>query len=179
MKKILFSVAACTACFLLSCSDKEDDDGMSGEAKKNSEAVQVVAKAFETGDTSKINDVVAADFIDHTDRGDRGRDSLKTDIIMMHAMMPDMKFNTVREFADDEYAATWYKLTGTSDGTMGMPKGPFSMNSIDMVKFRDGKAVEHWSFGEMREVMKMMMGDQQPPMDNNTGEKKDSVPPVK
>lgn len=179
MKKILFAVAACTTFFLISCSDKEDDDGMSGKAKKNSEAVQLVAKAFETGDTSKINDVVAADFVDHTERGDMGRDSLKAAIVMMHSLMPDTKFNTIREFADDEYAATWYNLTGTSDGTMGMPKGPFSMNSIDMVKFKDGKAVEHWSFGEIREMMKMMMGAQQPPVDTNSGEKKDSIPPVK
>ncbi|MGQ0737946.1 MAG: ester cyclase [Bacteroidota bacterium] len=172
MKKLLFTVAAAAACFFISCSDKEDSDGMSDKAKKNIEASQTVAKAFETGDVSKIDDVVAADFVDHTDRGDMGRDSLKAAIVMMHAADSTMKFQTLKEFADDEYAATWYKFSGTSDGSMGMPKGPYEMHSIELVRFKDGKGVEHWSFVEMREMMKMM-GAQQPP----APEKKDSIPP--
>ncbi|MBM3415644.1 MAG: ester cyclase [Bacteroidetes bacterium] len=162
MKKILFSAITGLLLFFISCSDKEDDNGDSGKAKKNIESLQAVAKAFETGDVGKIDEVVAADFVDHTDRGDIGRDSLKAMITMMHKAMPDLKFNTVKELADDDYAAVWYKLTGTSDGSMGMPKGPFEMNTIDMVRFKDGKAVEHWSFGEMRDVMKTMSGMAQP-----------------
>lgn len=175
MKKFLFTMAAAAGCFFISCSDKEDDDGMSGKAKKNIEASQTVAKAFETGDVSKIDEVVAADFVDHTDRGDMGRDSLKAAIVMMHALDSTMKFNTLKEFADDEYATTWYKFSGTSDGTMGIPKGPYEMNSIELVKFKDGKAIEHWSFVEMREAMKMMMGSAQPKPEE---EKKDSKPLV-
>jgi hypothetical protein len=30
------------------------------------------------------------------------------------------------------------------------------MNSIELVKFKDGKAIEHWSFMETRDMMKMM-----------------------
>ncbi len=176
MKKFLFTIAAAASCFFISCSDKEDSDGISDKAQKNVEGVHAVAKAFETGDFSKIDEVVDTSFIDHTERGDMGRDSLKAMITMMHTAMPDIKFTTIKEFADEEYAAVWYKLSGTSDGSMGMPKGPFEMNSIDMVKFRDGKAIEHWSFGEIREMMKMMMGAGQP---MPAQEKKDSIPPVK
>jgi len=165
MKKILFTVVTAAACFFISCSDKDDGHEMSDKAKKNLESVRVVVKAFETGDVSKIDDGVAADFIDHTDKGDLGRDSLKAMITSMHTAMPDMKFNVVREMADDDYTMSWYKMTGTGDGSMGMPKGPFSMNSIDVVRHKDGKAVEHWSFGEMREVIPMMMAAMQPPVE--------------
>lgn len=155
MKKLLLIISAVFFILLIACNGK-NEGGMSAAAKKNAAASQTVAKAFETGDTSKINDVVSAEFIDHTDRGDMGRDSLKAAIVMMHALMPDMKFTTMKELADDEYVATWYEFTGTSDGSMGMPKGPMKMNSIELVKFKDGKAIEHWSFMETRDMMKMM-----------------------
>lgn len=156
MKKYLFILSAGFIFLLSSCSDKKEG-GISDKAKKNLEVVQAVVKAFETGDASKINDLVAADFIDHTDKGVMiGPDSLKAAITMMHKMDSTVKFNAIKELADDDYVSVWYKLTGTSDGTMGMPKGPYEMNTIDMVKFKDGKAIEHWSFLEMTEVMKMM-----------------------
>ena len=37
------------------------------------------------------------------------------------------------------------------------------MNSIELSKFKDGKAVEHWSFAQMADMMKMM-GTPPPPM---------------
>jgi len=45
-----------------------------------------------------------------------------------------------------------------------MPKGPFDMHSIEVSRFKDGKAVEHWSYVDMGEMMKMM--PQMKPMDN-------------
>lgn len=171
MKKLFYCTAVLLSLGLLSCSDKEDSDGMSDAAKKNLASVQTVVKAFETGDVSKIDDAVSADFIDHTDRGDIGRDSLKAMITSMHGGIPDLKFNLIREMADDDYSMSWYKMTGTSDGTMGMPAGPFSMNSIDVVRYKDGKAVEHWSFGEIREMMQMMGGTTAPAATDDGGNK--------
>lgn len=52
------------------------------------------------------------------------------------------------------------RYSGTSEGSMGMPKGPYDMTAIELVKFRDGKAVEHWSFMQMKDMMNMM-GQQQ------------------
>lgn len=180
MKKIFFSMAMLWLLLLASCSDKDDkdEDDRLEMGKQHIEKVQAVANAFETGDTSKINDLVAADFIDHTDRGDMGRDSLKAAIILMHQADSSLKFNSIRAFGDDEYGTVWYKLTGTSDGNMGLPKGPYSMHSIDMVRFnKEGKAVEHWSFIELQETMKMMSGMMQTTSD--PGEKKITMPAEK
>jgi predicted ester cyclase len=87
-----------------------------------------------------------------------------------HDQMPDMKSETFRTMADDEYVMTWSKTSGTAktDG-MGMKAGQtMSMTSVDVAKFKDGKAVEHWIFMDPSEMMKMMMPQNQMPMTNPT-----------
>ena len=114
-------------------------------------------KAFQTGDASALDSVIADDFVDHTDRGDmKGRDSLKSMVKFAHTHFPDMKFEKVRDVADGDYVYSWITSSGTSDGSMGMPKGPYKMSSIELSKFRDGKAVEHWSFMDAQDMAKMM-----------------------
>lgn len=150
----------------LSCNndktEKTDGEKMTSEktdnsiAEKNLAASHVVDKAFETGDVSSIDNVVTGDFVDHTDHGDKNRDSLKTMITMMHKEFPDMKMETIKEMADDDYVFSLMRYTGTSNGQMGMPKGPYDMKTMEVVKFKDGKAVEHWAYMQPADVMKMM-----------------------
>ena len=161
MKKYLLAISSCLLLLCVSCNNeagdvKAGDDKMSDQAEKNIAASHVVSDAFQSGDISKIDSVVASDFVDHTDRGDMGRDSLKAMITAMHATNKDMKMEIIKDLADDEYVFSWMRYRGTSDGSMGMPAGPYNMTSIEVVKFRDGKAVEHWGFMEPREMMKMM-----------------------
>ncbi|HEY5967104.1 MAG TPA: hypothetical protein VIU35_03955, partial [Chitinophagaceae bacterium] len=71
MKKLFFILSA-TASFLLpACNDKDSaNGGMSEAARKNLDAFHTVSNAFETGDISRIDSVVASDFVDHTPKGD-------------------------------------------------------------------------------------------------------------
>lgn len=149
---------------------------MSAKAKANIAASDIVGNAFLTGDVSKIDSVVAKDFIDHTDQGDKvGTDSLKASIVAMHKVGSDMKMETIKQLADDEYVFSWQRYTGTSDGSMGMPKGPYNMTAIEAVRFnKDGKAVEHWGFMEPREMMKMMGGGMTQPPAADSKSMKDS-----
>ena len=165
MKNYLLRVSTCCLLFCMSCNNKVGDDKMSDKTQKNLEASHIISDAFGTGDISKIDSAVASDFIDHTDRGDMGRDSLKAMIKMVHATNKDMKMEITRELTDDEYVFSWMRFTGTSDGSM-MPAGPYDMQAIEVVRFKDGKAVEHWEFMEPRKMMKMM--PKQPAMDNKT-----------
>jgi predicted SnoaL-like aldol condensation-catalyzing enzyme len=175
MKKLFISASAGLLCVFLSCNSKEsaEKNTMSDQTQKNLDASHTVSKAFETGDVSAIDSVVASDFVDHTDRGEKNRDSLKAMITMMHATNKDMKMEITKELADNDYVFSWMRFTGTSDGSMGMPKGPYDMQAIQVIKFKDGKAVEHWEFMQPAEMMKMM--GQQPGMDkmmNDTTKKK-------
>jgi hypothetical protein len=170
MKK--FFIFSAAALFCLSSCGKKDSAGMSDRAKKNLEATHTVTKAFETGDVSGIDGAVAEDFVDHTNMGDKNRDSLKAAIVMMHKSDSTMSMETIQEFASDDYAMTWYTFKGTSDGSMGMPAGPYSMKAIEVVKFnKDSKAIEHWEYLEPSEMMKMMGGQK----DSNMGTPKDTT----
>ena len=176
MKKILSLFAVGFLIVFISCSndktEKTSGDTMSSDSKgnsmaeKNLAAMHAVNNAFETGNTSGLDSVIADDFVDHTDRGDKkGRDSLKAMIAWMRMDSKDMKAETKKELADDEYAMAWMRFTGTSAGGMGKP-GPYDMHSIELVRFKDGKAVEHWGFMDMQEAMKMMAGMQGGKMDD-------------
>jgi len=156
--------------FCASCSN-EKAGGLSAAAQKNLDAFHAVDSAFQTGDISRIDEVVASDFVDHTERGDlKGTDSLKAMIVAMKNS-GTMKSETKKVFADDEYVLGWMHWSGTSNGSMaGMPAGPYDMTGIEVVRFKDGKAVEHWAFMEPREMMKMManMPQQTTPTTNPT-----------
>lgn len=170
MRKYLLFMLCCAVIVFASCNNKAGDETagttkMSGLAEKNLAASHAVIEAFDSGDISKIDSVVASDFVDHTDRGDMGRDSLKAMITTWKAASKDSKTEIIKELADDEYVFSWLRFTGTSDGSMGMPAGPYDMKSIEVIRFKDSKAVEHWGFMEMRDMMKMMAAMQQPKAD--------------
>lgn len=166
MKQVFFAAFAGLICICTSCDSNKPvtaDNGNQEMEQKNLAAFETVGKAFETGDVSGIDSTVADDFIDHTDKGDvKGKDSLKSMITHMHTSFPDMKTTTKNTAASGDYVYGWMSYSGTSDGSMGMPKGPYDMTAIELVKFNNGKATEHWSFMQPADMMKMM--GPQPPM---------------
>ena len=156
MQKILIAISA-LFCFASCSTPTRNSTKTDDKAQKNLESGRVISKAFETGNTALLDSAVADNFLDHTDQGDKtGRDSLKSMVNYVHTSMKDMKMETIREVADDDYVFQWMRYTGTSDGSMGMPAGPFDMHAIEVSKYKDGKAVEHWSYMNMKEMMKMM-----------------------
>ena len=138
-----------------------DSGGMSATAKKNMEVNDSITKAYERGDFSKMGDYIAADAVDHaSEKGVdvKGLDSIVADMKRYHAMMPDMKSTVIRTLADDEYVFTWSKMSGTMDGKT------ITMTGIDIAKFKDGKATEHWLFMDPKEMAAMMQSMPQPAM---------------
>jgi len=153
MKSLLFIVTLAACSFCISCND---GGGMSATAKKNVEINDAITKAIESGDFSKMGDYIAADAVDHGgEHGDvKGLDSIVASLKRYHEMMPDMKSTTIKTLADDEYVFTWSTVSGTMNGQKS------EMKSVDVAKFKDGKAVEHWLYMDPAEMAKMMM---QPP----------------
>lgn len=149
---------------LTSCSSKKEGGGMSETAKKNLEANNAIIKTFETGDWSKIGDYIAQDVVDHAGpKGDIvGLDSLKAYFGQMSQMMTNMKNEIKKTLADDEYVMCWVNGSATAKvdiPEMGMKAGDVhSGNSVEVSRFKDGKAVEHWSFMDVNDMMKMMGG---------------------
>jgi predicted ester cyclase len=149
MKNLLFLFVIALSSICISCGNS---GGMSAKAKKNMEVNSAIMKAYEAGDFSKMNEYMAADAVDHGgEKGDvKGIDNIVAEMKRYRAMMPDMKSEIIKELADDDYVFTWGKFSGTMNGTMT------SMTSVDVSKFKDGKAVEHWVFMNPADMMAMM-----------------------
>ena len=177
MKKMLFVTFSGLLCLLFSCKSK-DSGGMSAQAQKNLDAMHGILKAIESGDVSKLGDYIAADAVDHAgEHGDvKSLDSIKAQLAGRTNMASDMKTEIVKEFADDEYVMSLMTQSGTMKvAAMGMPAGPYKMTTIELSKFKDGKSIEHWTYMDGAEMMKMMGGAQSPmEMKSDTTKKMDS-----
>jgi predicted SnoaL-like aldol condensation-catalyzing enzyme len=160
MRKKLLAVSVCLVCVCFSCNNRStnsDDSNNNSQARKNLDAWHVVSMAFANGNQNAIDSVIADDYLDHTSQGDfRGQDSVKSNIARWHTNLTNLKMERIKEFADNDYAVFWMRFTGNSNGKMGIPAGPFDMTTVQLVKFRDGKAIEHWNYMDMRDVMSMM-----------------------
>jgi len=163
------SLAALAGMFLVltSCNNSADTKmasaNDSSQTEKNIHASQVIWSAFETGDANKLDSVVAPDFLDHTDMGDKkGIDSLKSVVHWLHTNIQNMKMERKKQWADDEYTNEWVHYTGDMPVAMGgMPAGHFDIKAIELTRYSDGKAVEHWFFYDsqtMADMMKNMQG---------------------
>lgn len=161
MKKIIFLSVVVTGFLFSSCSDNKA--GMSDRAKKNLESMHGVSKAIETGDMSKLGDYLAEDVIDHAAEGGpaKGFEKVKAELTKYSQYAENMKSEVIKELADDEYVMCWMKFTGTMKmDQMGMKKGDtYNTTALEVSRFNaDGKAVEHWTFVDPAEMMKMMGG---------------------
>jgi predicted ester cyclase len=145
---ILLFIVVCGAC--VSCNN--EGESMSATAKKNMEVNDSIMKAYEAGDFGKMGNYIAADAVDHGgETGDiKGLENIVSEMKRYRSMMPDMKMTTSRIVADDEYVFAWTKVSGTMNGK------PTEMSSVDIAKFKDGKAVEHWVYMDPKEMMAMM-----------------------
>lgn len=158
MKRIPFAAIAVICCICFSCNPDVGVNEADTAEQKNIAAFEAINTMFETGDVSGLDSLVAEDFVDHSDHGVvKGIDSLKAMIVMMANMENDWKNEVINVSASDDYVYGLMRYTGTSDGSMGMPAGPFDMKAIELVRYNDaGKMVEHWAFVQPSDMMKMM-----------------------
>lgn len=177
MKKHLTIVASAFICCFAACTSKPEG-GQAAAAQKNLDANDSVAKCFETKDFSKLGNYIAVDAVDHGGpQGDiKGLDSMKATFVKEMAGIDNMKSDLVKALADSEYVMAWYRFSGTwKNAEMGHKAGEsFDFKSLEVSRFKDGKAVEHWALMEPGDVMKMMGNMQQPaaPMADTTKKKK-------
>ncbi|HEU5164180.1 MAG TPA: nuclear transport factor 2 family protein [Chitinophagaceae bacterium] len=139
MSKLFFILAVVILNSLIGCNSNA---GMSATAKKNKEVNDAIMKAFEAGDFNKMGDYIAADAVDHSgETGDvSGLDNIVAAMKGYREQMGEMKSETIRELADDDYVMTWSKVTGRN------------MTMVEISKFKDGKAVEHWIYMDPKDM---------------------------
>ncbi len=163
MKKILFA-AASASFFLIACNSGATNGTSTAKdstIEKNLASNKKVYKAFETGDRAVLDSFISSDAVDHA--GPNGTaisngDSVKNMLADMHNHVKDLSVNIITAAANDDYIFTYSELTGTTaDSTWGMPAGTkIDEKSVDLVRVKDGKMVEHWAFADPNEMMKRM-----------------------
>ena len=155
MKSILFAASAVSLCCLIACNNSSGSLGND----KNLSASRDIFKGIETGDTTKLTSI-APDAVDHAGPtgGDvTNGDSIKGMLAQIHTHVKDFKIDILGDAASGDYVYTWTKWTGTAlDSAMGFQANqPFNTSGVDIIKFRNGQAVEHWGFVDQKEMMAM------------------------
>lgn len=180
MKKIYLPVvlilfAAITGCNNSGTSSASNNstDSSGSMDEQNLAKNRSIYKAIESGDSATIRSLIADDGVDHQgpNGGDlKGADNIAHMLTDMHNHVKDLKFNVIADAARGDYIFAMVEVDGTAiDNTMGMPAGSsMKGKSVDVVKVKDGKMVEHWGFLDWQDVMKMSA---QPKMDS-TGKMK-------
>lgn len=168
MKKSLFSYAA-GMLILMACNQTKDaaTTGTEQDSKKVAESYAAnsreVHRAIETGDVSKLDAFIAKDIVDH--EGNMGKDivgldSLKRYLGEIHQYFDGLKIAVITEGTsqDGNYHFSMVRMTGKAkENPWGMPVGmDMDDTSVDVVKIKDGKASEHWSFTSQKDMMEMM-----------------------
>jgi steroid delta-isomerase-like uncharacterized protein len=96
-----------------------------------------------------MDDFVAEDVIDHEVPPElpAGRDGVKAFFGAFIEAVPDLHAEVHELFGEGDYVAGRATWTGTQEGDLpGIPATGkrFSVDGIDIVRFVDGQAVEHW-----------------------------------
>ncbi len=161
MKKIFLATACIIFCFLMSCKQSTSTaNDSNSQLEKNKANTHEVFKAIETGNVSKLDSVLDKDIVDHAGmNGDiKGLDSVKKMFIQMHDHISNIKLESIANARDGDYNFDLTRLTGTTNSAfMGMPaKTKIDAMRVNVVKIKDGKAVEHWGYSDPKDMMKMM-----------------------
>ena len=113
------------------------------------------------GNLSAADELIAPDFINHAASADsnRGPESMRASVAWARNAFPDLHFEIEELVAEGDIVAGRLTVSGTHDGSlMGEPPTGRSVRNDHMhfVRFRDGKAVEHWGVREDLGMMRQL-----------------------
>lgn len=124
-------------------------------------------EVFNRKDESTFELLVADDIIDHEPIPGMpaGKEGIRTFLRMMWSAFPDMHATIEDEAVEGDRVWSRTRMRGTHKGEfLGIPPTgrKVDVETIDIVRVRDGKAVEHWGVTDMAGVM-MQLGVLQSP----------------
>lgn len=101
------------------------------------------------GDLTHVEEMIAPDFVNHEAPPgmDRGPESMRGLVTMLLTAFPDLHFTIEDLVAEGDRVAGRLTMSGTHRGPlMGMPPTgrAVKQDHMHIMRFQDGKAVEHW-----------------------------------
>jgi steroid delta-isomerase-like uncharacterized protein len=119
------------------------------------------------GRIEAADELFADDFVDHGPMGDlQGREAFKALVVQWRDAVPDVHCVVSSVIADGDLAAWLVRTTGTHSGDgLGFPATgkTFETVSANFGRFRDGRALEHWSEQGMMPML-LQIGVFSPPV---------------
>jgi predicted ester cyclase len=108
---------------------------------------RIIDEGFNTGNLDVCDELVAPDSLENQRGSKPGIEGIKDTIRTLRSWFSDFELTIVDLIANDD--TVWFRgrATGVNTGNvMGRPATgrPFDITVIDIVRFADGKVVEHW-----------------------------------
>ena len=97
-----------------------------------------------SGDLSKIDEVVDAQYIGHVAAGDRDREGLKARITAFRNIFPDVVFTIQDQLAEGDQVASRLTARGTYQASCT----PTTLIGMNISRIASGKIVEEWATWE-------------------------------
>ncbi len=120
---------------------------------------RIYEEIFNQGSDDTIDDLLADDFVEREALPPgmpQGKDAPKAMTAMMRGAFPDFHATVEEMLQDGNKVITRARFSGTHRGEfMGIPATgkTFDIPVIDIVEFRDDKAVAHWGLMDMAGMM--------------------------
>ncbi len=127
----------------------------------NRQLTQRFYEAVNSGDLDTAMELVADDFVDHEEFAGMpsNRDGVRQFFELFRSAFPDLRMNAHQIVCEDDLVAVRGSMTGTHQGEfMGMQATGRRMEiqAMDLVRVRDGQAVEHWGLTDAMTMMQQL-----------------------
>ncbi len=120
-----------------------------------------IYECFNSRDADAIEELMHDDFVEHEEVPGMPTDKKapRAFMEMWAPAFPDFRMNVVEMLRDGDKVITRGRMTGTHEGEfMGMAATgkSFDVGFIDIVEFRDGKAIAHWGVTDAAAMMEQL-----------------------
>ncbi|HTX70302.1 MAG TPA: ester cyclase [Thermoleophilia bacterium] len=113
---------------------------------------RLLAEAFSQGKYAVIDEIVAPDCVEHQNGSQgTGPKAVRRTASSLRSSFPDLHLEVQDVVATDD--TVWVRVRGRGTDTGGVAGRPpsgraFEIDIIDIVRFRDGKMVDHWGVAD-------------------------------
>jgi steroid delta-isomerase-like uncharacterized protein len=159
MKNFIYIIAV--AVMAASCNSPEHADNSKADANK-ARVQRFYDEVFNAHNIAMIDSFCTPDFVDHNPdppHTGQGIEDLKATFTDFFTGFPDIHVTVNFMIAQGDTVMAHVTMAGTNSGAMGsMPatNKQVSINGIDIISLKDGKAVERWGIFDNVKMMEQL-----------------------
>jgi len=123
---------------------------------------RIYDEVFNQGNLDVIDELLADDFVEHQELPPgipQGKGAPRAYTIMFRSAFPDFRMAVEEMLQDGNKVITRVRVSGTHKGEfMGIPPtdNKFDVSAIDIIEFRDDKAIGHWGVMDTAAMMEQL-----------------------